>query len=138
MARTKKPPTPLESEVQRNGILHLESRGWVCYRRNVAGWAIPETETSDRRFISANKAGMSDTWGRLPDRRRFELEFKRHGKRPTEKQIAWLRENNDEHCVAFWVDNLATLQIVAAHLMAGGSVEYSEHPGADRDYYQLT
>lgn len=129
--RAKKPPSPLEKEVQKNGIILLRSLGWAVHRRNVGIMKWKDKKGSTRMF-RMNEAGMSDTWGMLPDGRRFELEFKRSGKRPSAEQLAWLKSQNGPHCVAFWVDNTETLSRVAIYLGAGHSVVYSED-----DHYEV-
>jgi hypothetical protein len=136
MSRTKKPPSPLEKVVQKSGNALLEGWGWEVHRRNTGVFRLSyknKNQVTKERIVRASEPGQSDTYGKLPDRRRFELEYKRFGERPTPKQLAWLKSQNDEHCVAFWVDNTHTLFHVAKHLMAGGSIEYGED-----DHYELT
>jgi hypothetical protein len=130
MPRTKKPPSPLEKVVQKNAIILLRHLGFTVFRRNIGmmtgqhkgkGWAV--------RF---SEPGQSDLWGFTPGGRHFEAETKRLGKRPTEIQLAWLKSRNGPHCAAWWFDNTATLERVARHLMAGGSIEFGED-----DHYML-
>ena len=127
MPRTRKPKpyAPLESEVQKSGIALLRGLGWECHRRNVSATRWTDKKGNERLF-KTNAAGMADTWGTMPDGRRFELEFKRPGKHPTAKQLAWLKSQNGPHCCAFWVDNNRTLQMVAEALMGGGRIWYHE------------
>ncbi len=132
MSRTNRPPTPLEKEIQANGIKLLRALGWTVHRRNTGAWMMPKTAKSKRRFIRASSPGMADTFGELPDRRHFELEFKRAGKRPSELQLQWLKSTNSKHCASFWVDNLADLERIAQWLMQGMSIVY-----VDGDNYEL-
>jgi hypothetical protein len=121
MARTRKPPPPLESEVQRSGIALLEHMGWTVCVRKVGAVKIGD------RFIRFEKAGRSDLYGMVPgpDYRHFEAETKRPGKKPTREQMAWLRAHNNKHSVAFWYDNVDTLKRIALWVMAGGSTEFN-------------
>lgn len=130
--RTRKPQvyTPLESEVQRNGILLLEALGWECHRRNTGVFLL--RHNGKERMVRASEPGMADTWGTMPDGRRFEAEVKRYGKRPTPKQLTWLKSQNGPHCAAFWYDNTKTLNAVANALMHGAHIRYHE-TGDDYD-----
>jgi hypothetical protein len=132
--RTKKPPSPLEKVVQKEAVKLLKSLGWEVHRRNTGAFALKYKGKS--RYIKMSEPGMADLWGKMPDGRRFELEIKRSGKRPTKTQTAWLRSQNNSHCAAFWADNTATLERVARHLMAGGRVHYWLDP-FEADYYTL-
>lgn len=114
-----------ESEIVKNAILYLKSIRWEVYRRNVGAMAIMLPNVRRRWFRSA-EPGQSDLYGTLPDGRRFELEIKHHGKRPTALQLAWLQSQNDEHCVAFWCDSTATLQRIAPAIAGRARVVYGE------------
>jgi hypothetical protein len=129
MAKTNRPHTPLEKEVQANGIKLLKALGWTVHRRNTGAWAMAATNTTKRRYVRASTPGMADTFGELPDRRHFELEFKRAGERPTEKQLAWLKSTNSEHCVSFWVDDTKALEWTARLLMDGHRIVWQEGEG---------
>jgi hypothetical protein len=139
MPRTRKfkPYVPLEREVQKSGIALLRGLGWECHRRNVSATRWVDKKGNNRLF-KTNAAGMADTWGTMPDGRRFEIEFKRPGKRPTAKQLAWLKSQNGPHCCAFWVDSTCVLEKVARHLMNVGTIFYDSESGVDEDYYWLT
>jgi len=112
-----KTPKPLEKEIQRNGIKLLKFLGWTCHRRNTG--MTRATYGGRTRVIRYGEPGMADIFGKLPDGRSFELEFKRPGNRPTRRQFDWLKSQNSEHCVAFWVDDVQTLEIIAKRLMRG-------------------
>jgi hypothetical protein len=138
MLRTRKakPYVPLEREVQRSGIKLLTGLGWQVERRNTGMFRLQYKGKT--RFVRASKPGMADLFGRLPDGRSFELEIKRPGKRPTAKQLAWLKSQNGPHCCAFWVDSTCVLEKVARHLMNVGTIFYDSESGVDEDYYWLT
>jgi hypothetical protein len=128
--RTRKPKPPLEKVVQKGSIALLRLFGWTVFRRNV-GMMVGRHKGKDWA-VRFGEPGQSDLWGVMPDGRHFEAETKRFGKRPTEAQLAWLKTRNGPHCAAFWFDNTDTLELVARHLMAGGSIEYGED-----DHYKL-
>lgn len=115
---------PPEREVQKSGIAILKAMGWRVWRRNVGGMA-----DKAGNFIRFNEPGMSDTWGITPDGRHFELEFKRHGQKPTEAQLAWLKTMNGRHHVSFWVDSTAELVRAAVMINEGGVVIYRDEKG---------
>ncbi len=131
MPTRTKVPTPLEKEIQKNGIALLRSLGWKkVFRRNVATFTADYKGKS--RIIRCGEPGQSDTWGVMPDGRHFELEFKRSGERPTLDQAKWLWMMNSGGCgVSFWVDNLDTLERVARHLMDGGRIVYLDQDGRE-------
>lgn len=123
--KTKKPPPIPEREIMASGTIYLRSMGWIVHRRNVGAITLRDNYSQMRTF-RANSPGMSDTWGDMPDGRHFELEYKATGKQPTDLQRAWLiRMNSRPNTVAFWVDSTRALELVANHLRAGGSVEYT-------------
>src|SRR5580693_33435 len=122
-----KKAAPTEAQVQKSGIALLKAMGWHVWRRNVGGM----TDKAGQ-FVRFGVPGMSDTWGFTPDGRHFELEFKREGKRPDERQLRWLRFTNN-FGVSFWVDNTATLQRIAGLITDGHSVWYY----GDGDEYDL-
>lgn len=121
---------PPEREVQKSGIAILKAMGWRVYRRNVGGM----TDKAGQ-FIRFGEPGMSDTWGITPDGRHFELEFKRYGERPSEVQLAWLKDMNDNKSngpVSFWADSTEVVQKVAQLIDQGCTVEYRDDRGAYR------
>jgi hypothetical protein len=117
-----KPPVPLEREIQRNGIKLLKMLGWTVHRRNTGTFFA--TYKGKERLIRSGTPGMADTWGVMPDGRRFEIEFKRPGNRPTELQLAWLKSQNNAHCAAFWVFETGHLELYAKLLMNGANVHW--------------
>lgn len=127
-------PKPIvipEREVLASSMAILRGLGWTVWRRNVGMFKLPNYDGTYRTF-RANDPGMSDLWGVTSNKRHFELEIKRHGKRPTARQLEWLRGWNNEKAdrfVTFWVDNTATLERVARHIMAGGRIEYVGEKG---------
>ena len=115
-----KPYSPPEAEVLKSSVAILTHLGWTVHRRNVTAIKFADS------YVKFNEPGMSDLWGTMPDGRRFELEIKRFGKRPTVKQLDWLRSQNNEHCAAFWADSSREVELVARALMQGAWIEYHE------------
>lgn len=129
MPKQRLPPIA-EREILKNARLYLESIRWEVRRRNVAKFVIKKPG-GKRRFFRAADPGQSDLYGKMPSGRRFELEIKSLGREPTKKQLYWLLSQNDEHCVAFWVDNLDTLERIAPAIAGGMRVVYGD--GCDYD-----
>jgi hypothetical protein len=125
-------PAISEREVLRNAMAFLRFLGWKVERRNVGMLKVVGPDGRCRR-VRFGKPGEADLYGRLPGRRRrrFELEIKRAGKRPTARQQAFLQTNNDAGCVCFWVDNMNTLERIAPLIAAGYRVVYGH--GCDYD-----
>jgi hypothetical protein len=119
-----KPPALLEKDIQKAGIMLLRTLGWQVERRNTGTFTMEYK--GKKRLVRAGKPGMADTFGRLPDERSFELEFKRPGNRPTEAQLAWLKSQNGKYCCAFWVDSTIKLEIIAKSLMGGRSIAWGD------------
>lgn len=134
-ARARKPPTPLESEVQASIVASLRGLRCEVFRRNVIAVPIPAEGNSARRFVRAGEPGMSDLWGFYPVETRgpavevaswnhFEIEAKRPGERPTLDQVLWLRRVNRLTGAAFWADSADAAARVMTHLIAGARIEY--------------
>ncbi len=120
--------TPKESDIQRTGIKLLKLRGWHVWRRNVGSM-----KGQAGNFVRFGEPGQCDTWGFTCQGDYFECEFKRPGKRPTPKQSTWLHKVNAICGLAFWVDNLATLELVAKAIEARLMISYY----GDTDDYDL-
>ncbi len=122
-AKTKLPPVP-EKEVLKNGMGLLRDLGCEVFRRNTG--AFSGVHKGKSWFVKFSDKGASDVWGFLCDGHatHFEWEAKRLGERPTLDQVKWLRRINAITGAAFWTDSVATLEIVAQHLIAGGRIEY--------------
>ena len=119
--RKTKLPQPLEREVQRSAIASLALMGVVLYRRNVALQVA--TYKGKSRVIRSGKVGQSDTYGwEITTGRHWEIELKRHGEKPTPAQLTWLQECGRTGAVAFWGDNVDTIERVAEAILAGGRI----------------
>jgi hypothetical protein len=121
-AKTRKPPIPLESEVQKACIARLKSLGLEPFRRNVM--AMSGVHKGKPWHVRNGKKGQSDLWWILPDGRHCEFETKRLGEKPTADQIAWLKSTNQITGASYWADNAETCEFVAQKLMEGYRVSY--------------
>lgn len=121
---TKLPPER-ESSVQHSVIVQLDAIGITLWRRNVGAFKI------DDRFVRCARPGQSDLWG-LDDMngtrwaRHWEIETKSTGKRPTSKQLTWLKDSTARGCVAFWGDNVDTIVRVALAVLDGGRIVWRD------------
>jgi len=138
-----KPPRERESKVQKSIRIRLWHRfGIRLWRRNVAAFAI-EDGIHKRRWVRAGEAGQSDLWGidypqQMTARewfwgRHWEIETKAKGKRPTEKQLKWLKDMTKRGCVCFWADNANTAERISEAIIAGGRIVWREGPGYHPD-----
>lgn len=124
MSRIVKAPIPRESEVQRDGMAWLRSQGCQVYRRNTGGMY-----DARGNFVRFSEKGASDSWAISPAGIHLEVEWKRSGETPTLDQVLWLiKTNGHGYSASFWVDNLATLEVVYRHVTHGGRVAYSNAP----------
>lgn len=119
-AAKKKPAKPLEAEVQKACIEIMKKHGWFVHRRNVGSFAMGD------RYFKAGEPGQSDTYGSIKrlGGRRFEVEIKRPGNRPTLDQVAWLLKCHYEGCVAFWVESAEQCEGIVEAINGGGWIEY--------------
>jgi hypothetical protein len=78
---------PTEADIQRDCVASLERWGAVVIRTNSGA-----VKVADRLVRFNRKPGCSDTLVCLPGGRFAAVEFKRPGKRATEKQSAFLAE----------------------------------------------
>lgn len=122
-------PPPRESKIQRSIIVRLSRLGIKLWRRNVG--AISGEHGGRRRFVRFGSPGMSDLWGVDRAGRHWEIECKRPGNKPTELQLAWLKEMSGRGCVAFWSDCANIAERVAEAIIGGGNIVWRE--GEDFD-----
>lgn len=123
--RLRKPPKPLERDIQKAGMTFLRSLGWSVFRRNTG--AVRASYKGRERLVRFSEPGMADCWAVLPTGVHAEIEFKRPGEWPTPAQLVWLRGMNGVGAaVAFWVDSLRDLEAVARHVMGGGRIEFND------------
>jgi hypothetical protein len=118
-------PRERENKVQRSIIVRLRRLGIVLYRRNVM-----LARTPDGRKFRVEAAGRSDLYGLLPashGSRHCEIETKADGKRPTPKQLKWLKEMTRFGAVAFWTDSANDAERIAEAILAGGKVIWHEN-----------
>jgi hypothetical protein len=127
-ARARKPPDPLERDVQKTSVALLRSCGWVVLRRNTG--AMRAVYKGRERLVRFSEKGASDLTGLMPPPpgwrwwRPFDAECKRLGERPTLDQARWLLARNELTGAAFWFDAPSVAERVARCLMAGGRVIY--------------
>lgn len=122
----RKPPPPRESKVQRAIVVRLSRLGVRLWRRNVG--ALTDARGNHVRFAAP---GQSDLWGVDRSGRHWEVEVKRKGNKPTEKQLAWLKEMTARGCVAYWADCPNIAERVAEAILRGGRIAWRE--GVDYD-----
>lgn len=110
-----------EREVQKEGMAWMASQGSQVFRRNTGGMY-----NAKGQFVRFSEPGASDTWVITPGGVHGEVEWKRHGERPTLEQVLWLLKTNGHgHSFSFWVDNLDTLKAVyRAVVNQGCKIEY--------------
>lgn len=128
-----RPPKPREKEskVQRSVVVRLRRLGIKLIRRNVGarGW----TDKQGRaRVVMYGAKGQADLYGwEIATGRHWEIETKAKGEKPTEHQLAWLAECTRLGVVAFWGDNVNTIERVAEAVLAGGRIVWRD--GCDYD-----
>jgi len=112
-----------EAELLKTAVQVLGALGVRCYRRNVGArtWIDKKGKT---RLMKFAMAGMADLWGTGPDGRHWEVELKRYGRKPTDEQLSWLFSMTETGAVAFWADNIRSLERVARAILAGGRIEW--------------
>lgn len=120
MTRAVKLPPEPEAEIQFNGMKWLSLQGCKVHRRNTGAML-----NEQGQLVRFSERGASDTWIVDPRGIHGEVEWKRHGERPTYDQVKWLIDHNGiGDAYAFWVDNLTTLDRVYHHVLAGGRIVY--------------
>lgn len=130
MTKAKKKPAPAipemtEAEVTMQIIEASHMLGLVLERQNTGG-----THYGDR-YVSYGEPGDSDWRATLPGGRRFALEIKRPGKRPTPEQLAKLRELNAQGGVGLWTDDAEKFLRLMPWIMSGkGWAEVDEDGGS--------
>lgn len=105
MTRLRKLVIP-EREVQASIVEYFAAVYKIeLHRRNTG--AVPASYKGKDRFIRFSKPGMADLWGIEPGTgRHIEIETKRKGKTPTEKQSLWLEWCQAQGAIAFYADSL--------------------------------
>lgn len=93
-----------ESEVVRAILDYCAVERIFCKRRNVGAVKLTH-DTGKSRFVRFGEAGQVDLWG-IVRGKHFECEVKRPGEKPTEAQLAWLKQCSDAGAFAFWCDSL--------------------------------
>jgi hypothetical protein len=119
-------PRERESKVQRAIMVRLSRLGVRLWRRNVGAMA-------DRKgnYVRFAAPGQSDLWGVDRSGRHWEVEVKRHGNRPTDRQISWLKEMTNRGAVAYWADCPNIAERVAEAVLRGGRIAWRD--GVDFD-----
>jgi hypothetical protein len=75
------------------------------------------------QMVRFGEPGQADITGTLPWGRRLEIEAKAPGKRPTAKQLDYLRRINESGGVGIWIDDPAELARILPKLIDGARVE---------------
>jgi hypothetical protein len=112
-------PRPLEKSIQKGAIDLLDFYGVEAFRRNTG--AMKASHKGRSRLIRFANPGASDLWGVHRETGiHWEVEIKRPEERPRLDQVEWLLRHHRLGAVAFWVDNLDTLDSILFHLEAHG------------------
>lgn len=131
MAKAAKAPRERESKVQKSTIVRLRRLGIILYRRNAGAFAMDDG-IHKRRFIRSGAKGMADLYGWvIKTGQHVEVEIKAKGNRPTELQLAWLKECGRLGAIAFWGDDVNLIERVAVAILSGGTLEW--HDDGDFD-----
>ncbi len=120
-----KPPPITEADVTRACLAALAVHGIKLDRRNVGGIRRINKDGSSQ-YIPCGVPGDSDFTGTLPGGKRFDLEIKRPGKKPSKKQLARLRRVNELGGIGLWVDDAGNLARVLPRLLQGWRCEIDE------------
>ena len=127
MSNRTKPPPERESKIQRAIMVRLSRLGIRLWRRNVGAMTDPSGN-----FVRFAAPGQSDLWGIDRNARHWEVEVKRPGNKPTQKQLEWLKDMTARGCVAYWADIANIAELVAEAILAGGRIKWL-NDGCDFD-----
>lgn len=127
---TKLPPER-ESKIQSSIRVRLRRLGIVLFRRNVGarGW----TDSAGKaRVTKYGSKGQSDLYGwHVKTGRHWEIEVKAKDKRPTPKQLEWLKECHRLGAVAYWADSANIAERVAMAILDGCRIVWHENDDYD-------
>lgn len=125
--KARKPQVgPTENQVKKSFQDFATQRGVFVWRCN-SGSLVFNRADGSKAFLDLAPTGTADVIGLLPDGRFLGVEVKRPDKWPTKEQIAWMQRVNKNNGVAIWADNLATLDRLLKHVLAGGRVVVSDY-----------
>jgi hypothetical protein len=110
-------PRPLERTVLYSVKKRLQVFGITLWRRNVGG-----LRNQQGKYVAFSARNRADLEGIGPGGRRWEIEVKRYGEKPTRGQLLWLKQMTDLGAVAFWVDNADTADRIAPVIIQGGRI----------------
>ncbi len=103
--RTPRPPVVPEKDVAALIVQWFATIGITLHRRNTG---VARMHGFHVRF---NKNGMSDWWGIEPKTgKHIEVEIKRLGKEPDEKQHEWIAECLRLGAISMWANSLEMAQ----------------------------
>lgn len=106
----------------RSIVVRLRRLGVVLHRRNVGSREWTDAQ-GKLRLVQYGATGQADLYGaQIGSGRHWEIEVKRPGNRPTEKQLAWLKEWTRLGAVAYWADSCNIAERVAEAIVRGGRV----------------
>jgi len=99
-------PPPLEKDVLACIVDYFAVFYQITLHRRNTG-AVKASYKGKSRFVRFSEPGQSDLWGIQPKTgRHIEIEVKREGEEPTEKQREWLQSCRDSGAIAFWADSV--------------------------------
>jgi hypothetical protein len=107
----------LERDIMRQVTDTVKLYGLDLQRRNTGGM-----KNAKGRYVAFGKKGDAD-WSGMIGSRKFDLEVKRPGKRPSPEQYARLRRTNSQGGVGMWVDDGAVFARCVPKLLAGWRAE---------------
>lgn len=110
-----------ERDVLRGVLDCLKVFGIEARRQNTGAATNPAG-----RLVRFGQPGQADVTGTLPWGRRLEIEVKAPGKRPTAKQLEYLRATNEAGAVGLWIDDPAELARILPKLIEGARVEIDD------------
>lgn len=120
-----RPPRERETKLMRSVIVRLRRLGIVLFRRNVATFRAEHRGKT--RLIRCGARGQSDLYGYvIGTARHVEIETKARGNRPTEYQLAWLRDCTRHGAIAYWGDDCSIIERVMEAVLAGGRIAWRE------------
>ena len=120
VAKARK-PAPLERDVLRSCLAVLRALGVAAERQNTGAVAMRDKHGKSR-LVRFGQAGNLDIRGIL-DGKPLEVEVKRPGNRPTEKQYQRMAFIASQGGIAFWVDDAKTLEAVVRGVRDGMQVK---------------
>lgn len=125
MAKAKA-PRERESKILYSIRVRLRRLGIVLHRRNTGAMRDGE------RFVRFASPGQADLYGwHVRTGKHWEIEVKAKDKRPTPKQLEWLKGCTRLGAVAYWADSANIAERVAEAVLSGGRIAWHEDDAFD-------